>query len=578
MSKIFKMIGWFLIIIILILAVAIGTLVLFVSPDRFKPLIIEQVQKTTGRQLIMDGKLSWTVFPYLGVKTGHLSFSNPSTFTQKVFAEVDHATVAVKIMPLLHGQVESNGIVLSGVTLNLIKNAAGQTNWQDLSAPSAATTDHHDDSAAKTSAGAFSFMISNIDVSAVKINWLDEVNKKSLHIFNLDFHAKNISLFKAFPITMQFHFLQPQGASGQFALQGEINAAHQQYQLQNATFTATIQAGNTPLTLKGDVDVDVAQQRINLQHLVATAADLTLTGQVKVLNFSAPRITGSFHMAVARFSQLKMSDVQVKANFQQGVLQLNPVTAQLYQGKLAGETTIRLTESIPHIALKANLTQVDIASLLNDLSLNDRKIKIKGMGNINVDISTMGANQAAILNHLNGTVSLKVSDGIMTGVDVGYWVDTADALVNKQSPTAKNTEATPFGTLTATAALKNGVISNTDLLLDAARLEAKGSGTIDLPAQQIRYTLVASAKQLDKNRQKNDFWHIYGLSVPIQVTGSLQNPAIRLDTSALLKQAVQKEVGQVKEKLQEKIKQQIPDKLQQQLKDKAGSLLQNLLK
>src|SRR5690348_13987385 len=122
--KLLKIIAGLLGIVVLIGILALVLLVTFVSPNRFKPLIIDQVKKYTGRDLVIDGDLSWTIFPSLGVKVGHLELNNPTGFKQKTFAEIDSATVGVKLFPLLHKHVESSGVTLSGMKLYLIKNAA----------------------------------------------------------------------------------------------------------------------------------------------------------------------------------------------------------------------------------------------------------------------------------------------------------------------------------------------------------------------------------------------------------------------------------------------------------------------
>ncbi len=129
MGKALKFTSILLGIIILLAIVAIVCLVTFVSPNRLKPMLTEQVMKYTGRQLVIDGDMSWTFFPYLGVKIGHSSLGNPTGFSEKTFAEISRITVGVKIMPLFYRRVESSGIVLDGMKLHLIKNADGKTNW-----------------------------------------------------------------------------------------------------------------------------------------------------------------------------------------------------------------------------------------------------------------------------------------------------------------------------------------------------------------------------------------------------------------------------------------------------------------
>src|SRR5579872_2208218 len=129
MRKILKLTGILMGILLLIIVLAIVFLITFVSPNRLKPVLTEQVMKYTGRQLVIDGDMSWTFFPYLGIKVGHSSLSNPSDFNEKTFAEISNITVGVKLLPLFNRQLESSGIMLDGMKLHLIKNKNGQVNW-----------------------------------------------------------------------------------------------------------------------------------------------------------------------------------------------------------------------------------------------------------------------------------------------------------------------------------------------------------------------------------------------------------------------------------------------------------------
>ena len=84
MRKFLKFAGILIAFLVALILLAIILLITFVSPNRLKPVLTEQVMKYTGRQLLIDGDMSWTFFPYLGVKVGHSSLSNPADFNQKI--------------------------------------------------------------------------------------------------------------------------------------------------------------------------------------------------------------------------------------------------------------------------------------------------------------------------------------------------------------------------------------------------------------------------------------------------------------------------------------------------------------
>ncbi len=529
MKKTLKRIAMVISAIILLTVITAIVLVTFISPNRFKPMIIEQVQINTGRQLVIDGELSWSFFPYLGLKAGHMSLSNPAGFNQKIFAEIDQASMGVKLLPLLTSQIETSGLVLKGVKLNLIKNAANETNWRIFEKKSDNTT-------SKTM-GAFSLAIPSVDVTNVQVNWTDETSKTSATISDLELNAKNISLNDSFPVSTQFKFASTtNNLAGNFSLKGNVN-------LKNSTAEA---------------------------QLVMNAQNITLHGKVNITELlSQPKVTGQFKIDELKTEKFKAKNVNAQMLFEKGILQLNPVTAEMYQGQLNGQMTVNLNGASPQTSTQAAITNIQVEPLLKDLSPNN-KFKVKATGNINFSVTTVGTDKNELVRNLNGTGRFSFNKGVLEGVDIGFLMDTAQSVMQKQIPKNSNANQTPFESLTGTFTIHSGVMSNNDLLLDASRVEAKGNGTINLTNETINYSLVLHSKQ----QQKNGVWNLYGLNIPVHVTGSLDNPNIRLDTDAILKQAVQKEVQNVKEKVQEKVQDQIKD----QLKGGANNLLKNLIK
>jgi AsmA protein len=313
MAKILKTTCLILGLMMLILIIGVGVLITVVSPDKFKPIITAQVFKYTGRQLTIDGDLSWTLFPYLGVKVGHMVLNNAAGFPQKVFAEVTQATVAVKLLPLLHAKIEASGIALTGVKLNLVKNVNGETNWQDLQAKPAPTAGialpnkaaaRRDDQPVTTlpadSNKKFitTLEIPSLDIINAGITWDDQQLKQHVEIKQFELHASNISLDKAFPMksTLNFAVTNP-AASGQVSLAGQISLDldKQTYFMKEVALVIKTDTDKKKLALdiKGDLTANLAQQTLKFDNFVGHMANLTLTGKVNIAELTThPHATG----------------------------------------------------------------------------------------------------------------------------------------------------------------------------------------------------------------------------------------------------------------------------------------------
>ncbi len=619
-----KFIASFIVIVALIAVIALILLVTVVNPNRFKPLITDQVKKTTGRDLTIDGDLSWTLFPSLGVKVGHLELSNPSDFKEKTFAEINSMTVSVKIMPLLKGHVKSSGISLNGLKLFLITNADGKTNWADLQNSSEKnTTPSSSTSMARAPMG---LAVAGVDISNAVISWQNEKTKQYYDIQKFDFHAKDVSLLEPFPFSMSFEFSGKNPViSGQVSMTSNvsINLEKQMFILHDLDLSAKItkEAKTLDLAIKGDTALDLTRQTLEIDNFSGSLANIKMTGKMNInemlttpkakghvtiapfdvkeflqktgldtpalqrmtnlsgdFDFSASttlqsaNLTGSVKIDEIQASKVRISKMDIRTQLDKGVLTLSPISAIFYQGSLDGTAKINLNTAVPQFSVQGKLTNVQAEPLMNDLAA-DSKFKITGTGNIDFQATTAGTDGNTIVKNLNGTAKLNFNNGVLKGINIGNLLDSAYAVTKKQDMPTNSANETAFGTLTGTANIKNGVVTNNDFDLNAPRFEGHGKGTIDLPNKKINYQLQTSFKQADTTNQKNNLANLYGVSIPISISGNLDNPSIRLDPSALMKVIADQQLKKARKEVQDKIQ----DKIKGQIPGKAGELLNNLL-
>ncbi len=594
--------------------------VTFVNPNRFKPLITEQVMKYTGRQLTMDGDLSWTVFPYFGVKTGHVLLGNPAGFTQKTFAEINHATIGIRLFPLFHKKIESSGITLDGLKLNLIKEANGQTNWQFQNAGGAVNNaPDHFSQRDKIKQLPVALAISGVDIENAEIHWIDEQNNQSALVEKFTLHAKNVSLLTPFPITGKFNFSSKNPAlSGRIAFTNDIsmNLDQQVFSCRNLILNAMVQQGNKKFNGKmtGDVVADLSQQTMEWSNFCGELENLIFTGKIGVVDLAshphaaghlqiqpfglnelphfirddlaniqmlknirgdidfttamnALEVQGKLNIDAVNVNHLTLSNIVIPVHYQIGVLELAAVTADFYKGTLQANIKVNLTGAVPQIATEGKLVNVQVAPLLHDLGAN-QKLALTGIGNMDFQTTTQGLDANTVLRNLNGIGHVNVNQGILQGIDLAYLLDSAYAFAKQKPLTTANTHQTDFGNLIATVLIQDGVFINNDLVMDSPRFKTTGKGNLNLVNQKIDYHLQAFLNKLSVN-QRNDWGNLYGLAIPVRVVGDMQNPTISLDTTVLAQEVAQEEI----KKVQLKVKEQLQDKV----KGKAGELLQNLL-
>ncbi|MBF0425679.1 MAG: AsmA family protein [Magnetococcales bacterium] len=120
-------------VVVLVLGVVAGGVAVMIS-DTFssghvKSRIADWVERRTGRQLIIQGGVSLTFYPWLGFKIADVAFANDPLFGPEPMAEVEEISVRVKLLPLLQRRLEVDQIALRGAYLNLVRDRNGRGNW-----------------------------------------------------------------------------------------------------------------------------------------------------------------------------------------------------------------------------------------------------------------------------------------------------------------------------------------------------------------------------------------------------------------------------------------------------------------
>jgi AsmA protein len=116
--------------IIAALLVALLAVRLFVNPNDYKSRIAAAVKQSTGRDLVLEGDLNLSVFPWVGLELGRARLGNLPGFGPAPLGSLQSATLRVRLLPLLARHLQVGRIEIDGLALNLQRNAAGRGNWQ----------------------------------------------------------------------------------------------------------------------------------------------------------------------------------------------------------------------------------------------------------------------------------------------------------------------------------------------------------------------------------------------------------------------------------------------------------------
>jgi AsmA protein len=118
------------VVVVLLVAVALWVALIF-EPNDFRPLLVNAVERNTGRSLAIEGDLGLSLFPCCSVTVGPSTLGNPEGFPDDRFARLNEADLSLKVWPLItRREVQIGTVTVDGLDLSLVRLADGRANWE----------------------------------------------------------------------------------------------------------------------------------------------------------------------------------------------------------------------------------------------------------------------------------------------------------------------------------------------------------------------------------------------------------------------------------------------------------------
>ena len=116
-------------------ALAVLVVVLLIAPsffdlNKYKPQILAEVKKVTGRELVIDGPISARLLPLPSATVSGVKFYNVPGAKNPNMVEVKSITVWPALFALLFGDIKVDAVTLVEPKIVLEINAEGKPNWE----------------------------------------------------------------------------------------------------------------------------------------------------------------------------------------------------------------------------------------------------------------------------------------------------------------------------------------------------------------------------------------------------------------------------------------------------------------
>ncbi len=534
----------------IIALIVLGLVILpsFIDEAQIIALAQEQVRKTTGGELTVEGDIELSLLPNVVIVLGNTTIDLPpqGDDSGRVLASVGTLNIGISPLSLLLGDTEVGQVALRDTRLQLfdVNGAlATQLTLPELVANSLNTANSPMGLQAQLE-------MANLDGGQpIVVNMSGDIRiPKALDRINLDRLQTDISGVLS--------------AAVNTTLSGTV-------MLSPLTATLDLSADLPGGSIDGDllyasqespqIDLSFSTEGLDLDQLMpaesAPSKDSTAASEQTDSQFKPPPIIVpvgplrdiDMRLAVTADSLISngqtITGAQLLMRVVNGVSNLNYLRGVLHKGQLDTTMTIDARKPAIAVSLTGGLRGFDINSLLSSLASPN---VAQGVVNLAWDIDTQGVTDEDLKLGLTGDVTLDGNNVEVLTVSAQGQLCRAIAQINKESLTAELPTTTKVTALTSKLFFNNGQAQLKDLNVAIAGIQMRGSGAASLDDLAFYTTINTSVndelERFDRACRVDERY--VGVDLPVACSGNLlDEPAdwCRIDVDSIMRQLVENE-------------------------------------
>jgi uncharacterized protein involved in outer membrane biogenesis len=266
-------------------------------------------------------------------------------------------------------------------------------------------------------------------------------------------------------------------------------------------------------------------------------ADAPKTNQPSMLTTMTGN--GTISVGTVQYDDLLLNNVHSNVAMDHGLIHLNPISADVYNGKEVGAITIDMRAAQPVYNVNLKTEKVDANKLIS--SVSSLKQTLYGLLNSNVNASFSSTSADSIARSLNGTLALNLTNGKLANLDMLNQLATVGKFLG--SPLTAPKGFTNMAQLSGNFDVKNGVAQTNNLkaVIDGGTLAA--TGLVNLADQSLNMHVTAVLQKAISQQVGGTGIGGYmntalannqgELVLPVILTGTFQHPQVAPDVQQL---------------------------------------------
>ena len=251
---------------------------------------------------------------------------------------------------------------------------------------------------------------------------------------------------------------------------------------------------------------------------------------------------------------LTLDKLSGKARVTPEAVTLEPASFGVFGGRYDGSLTLSLG-AVPNFHIKAKVSGVDMAAATTFAgSPNTITGKLTGQ----LDLTGSGLDAPGVMKTARGTTSLEITNGTIKNLGlVQNVVQVTSGRTDVKSVGGGGSKDEPFTRLGGSLTISGGSASSQDLKLESKDLLLAAAGAVKLDGSAINLAgQVQLSDELSKQAGRDLVRYAADsqgrVTLPATISGSADNPQVRIDVGSMAKRAVTNKANEEAQKVLKK--------------------------
>jgi len=528
-----KVVAWLLkavVSLLVIIALAVGYLLVAVDPNDLKP-EIKAAAANQGLELSLDGNLSWQFLPQIGVVVEQVEFVHSTVASGKIsqlslavsWAELINIDLSSNRLPVGSVEVRDATILLAELAPNTFPiqlkrfnakvnnfSLTGQRFTVEASAQVFSGLALDLDAAIALQMDANNGVINEVAVSdleasidGMKItgqfnarnNFATAQGSLSSNSFDLQQLIKTIGL--SFPL-VKLSTMASKDALTAVSWNSSFNADMNGL----STFNTQLDIDNQVLSIASKVDhsinnlyMRVSGEQFDISHYLAADSNSNDQNAALFAPLAVPFALwlGRSQMELS-LGKLKLPDfdadnIYINLFGNQKVLRLSSFNSDIFGGQANATGRLDMRSSTPSFNLQTSLSNIDLQVALPAIADSS---DISGLLSLEATIQSAGNNSDAIIRELRGGGEITIVDPAYAAINAEEMFCNAAALLGSVDSRNSWPKGTQFETLTGNYQLAGGKLLFSDMKTATGNIAIAARGSVRLAEK--RYSLIADTR------------------------------------------------------------------------------------